>query len=131
LVEVEVQRGESREAGGPPRLLDVFAEAIFKSADVFGSKPCGCGFEGEPKVVQFFKIDCGEGFNVGASGLTELHEAFAFELEEGFTNGNSTDAEAVSNGRFCEEIAGGEVAEKDFAAEVGCSGFSAGERWKG
>jgi hypothetical protein len=34
-VEVEVQGGELREAGGSPRLLDVFAEAIFESADVF------------------------------------------------------------------------------------------------
>jgi hypothetical protein len=111
------------EAGGPSRSLDVFAEAVFEIADVFGGKPCGCGFEGESEEVQFFKIDCGEGFNVGASGLTELHQTFAFELKEGLTNGNSTDAKAISNGRFCEEIAGGEVAEEDCAAEVGCSGF--------
>jgi hypothetical protein len=81
--------------------------------------------------VEFLKISSGEGFHVGASGLTELHETFAFELEEGFTNGDSTNAKAISNGRFCEEIAGGEIAEKDFAAEVGCSGFGSGERWKG
>jgi hypothetical protein len=39
-------------------------------------------------------------------------------LEEGFADGNSADAEAVGDGRFREEIAGGEVASEDFASEM-------------
>lgn len=57
-MEVEVEGGQLGEAGGSPRLLDVLAESVFESADVFGGKPCSCGFEGESEEVQFFKIDC-------------------------------------------------------------------------
>ena len=75
--------------------------------------------------MEFLKISSGERFDIGTSGLTELNEAFAFELEEGFTNGNSTDAEAVSNCRFCKEIAWGEIAEENLATKVGGCGFGA------
>lgn len=126
LVEVQIEGGELSEGGRSAGLRDVLAQADLDCRNLFGCEFRGGGFKREAQEVEFLKIFHGERFDVGPSGLTELDQAFSFELEKCFTNGYAAYAEASSDGGFRKEITGSQVAEQDFRSKTMNSGV--GER---